>query len=845
MKLVLSWIKEFVDIDCSIEELARTMTMIGLEVEEIKLIGLPKPQADHLENVYTGLEWDREKIVVGEVSEVMPHPNADRLVLCKLNDGNEESVVLTGAPNLFEYKGKGPLEKPLKVAYAKEGTTLYDGHQPGYVLTTLKRMKIRGVESSSMICSEKELGISDEHEGVIILDDDAPVGMPLVDYMGDAVIQVAILPNMVRDTCMLGAAREIAAAFHKPLRHPKPELHGDGPSIEGEVKIEISDPDLNPRFVFGMVRDVNAKPSPYWVQRRLRLAGMRPINSTVDATNYVMLEVGEPLHAFDYDVLTQRADGNAPTIITRAAKPGEKLTTLDEEERTLDDFTILVTDTAGPLALAGVMGGLESEITGNTHTILLEGASWNFINTRRTVSSQKLQSEAGYRFSRNIHPALSKYAVELCLSRIVEWGGGQIASGLVDAYPKPWTDPKITISPADVEHVLGITLSPGEIAEHLERLEFSCEVKGDEVTATTPPHRMDIGEGVIGKADLMEEIARLYGYDQIPSSNMADPLPPQHTNHRVDFDRNVRNTLTDLGLTEIVNYRLTSPEEEQRMLPKESSVDAKEYVEILNPISQDKRVMRTTLLPQMLVSLEKNIRNADRLGFFEMGPVFLPIQNEMLPREEAYLCIGLSGLEHHKSWDQQSPRALDFFDLKGYLEAFLAALHIDNVQYVPAEDPIFHPGKFAQIKIGDTIIGTLGEIHPKTNELYDFLENAVYIAYLCLDTLFELRPSGFKSHSISTYPPVLEDLAVIVPEDMPSTKVMEVIQEAGGKLLTSVTLFDVFKGKQIGEGKKSLAYNLTFQSFEKTLTDKNVEKTRNKIIRALEHNIQAEVRKKE
>ena len=295
MKLVLSWLKEFVDIDGSLEELARTMTMIGLEVENIQLVGLSLPEGEHLEHVYSGLAWDKDKVVVAEVIEVMPHPNADRLVLCKLNDGQGEQIVLTGAPNLYDYKGKGALSKPLKVAYAREGTTLYDGHQPGKVLTTLKRMKIRGVESSSMICSEKELGISDEHEGVIILDEDAPIGMPLVDYMGDAVIEVSILPNMVRDACMLGAAREIAAATHETLRNPQPKLQGSGPKIEGEVKIEITDPELNPRFVFGMVRSATAQPSPYWVQRRLRLAGMRPINSTVDATNYVMLEVGEPL----------------------------------------------------------------------------------------------------------------------------------------------------------------------------------------------------------------------------------------------------------------------------------------------------------------------------------------------------------------------------------------------------------------------------------------------------------------------------------------------------------------------------------------------------------------------
>lgn len=844
MKLVLSWLKEFVDIDCSLEELAHTMTMIGLEVEEIQLIGLPKPQAERLENVYAGLEWEKDKVVVAEVSEVMPHPNADRLVLCKLNDGTEENIVLTGAPNLYEYKGKGPLQNSLKVAYAREGATLYDGHQPGRVLTTLKRMKIRGVESSSMICSEKELGISDEHEGVIILDNDAAVGTPLVDYMGDAVFQVAILPNMVRDASMLGAAREIAAVFDKPLRMPSPKLRGEGPTIEGAVKIKITDPTLNPRFVFGMVREATAQPSPYWVQLRLRLAGMRPINSTVDATNYVMLEVGEPLHAFDYDILKKRANDKSPTIITRAAKAGETLTTLDDVDRKLDDFTILVTDTAGPLALAGVMGGLESEITAATSNILLEGATWNFISTRRTVAAQKLQSEAGYRFSRNIHPALAKYAVELCLSRIAEWSGGSIASGLVDEYPLPYLDPVLEISPNDVEHSIGISLSPQEVSELLTRLGFSCTVKRETITVKAPDHRTDIGEGVIGKADLMEEIARLYGYDCIPSNRLEDLLPPQRTNFVDDFERKVKNTLANMGLQEIINYRLTSPEEEKRMLPDSNSEDEKIYVQILNPISQDKRVMRSELIPQMLVILERNLRHSDRLGLFEIGPVFISGGEQQLPKEEYHLCIGLSGLEQNKAWDRKAPRAVDFYDLKGYVEIFLDALHVENIKFSPEENPIFHPGKSAAISCNGIKIGVFGEIHPSTLGKYDFLENQVYIADFDLDALFKNLPASFHSQPVSTYPPVLEDLAIIVPDELPSKQVEDVIRSAGGNLLTNVTLFDVFKGEQIGGGKKSLAYNLTFQAFDRTLTDKNVEKTREKIIKALETQIQAVVRKK-
>lgn len=404
MKLPVSWIKEYVDIDLSINQLAHLLTMLGLEVEEVKIIGLPMPQGERPATRYHGISWDPQRIIVGRIDEVMPHPNADRLVLCRLFDGKEEQIVLTGAPNLYEYKGIGPLAKPLKVAYAMEGSQLYDGHQPGYHLVTLKRAKIRGVESYSMACSEKELGISDSHEGIILLDDDAVPGTPLVDYMGDAVFEIKINPNMIRNANVLGIAREIAAATGKPLRKPQLSQPVTGPAIAGKATIQISDPELNPRFLLGMISGVEERPSPYKVQLRLTLAGMRPINSVVDATNYVMLELGEPLHAFDYDTLVQRAGGKAPTIITRAAQPGERLTTLDNADRKLDDFTILVTDTAGPLSLAGVMGGLESEVTPQTKNILLEGASWNFINIRKTVKAQKLPSEAAYRFERGIHP---------------------------------------------------------------------------------------------------------------------------------------------------------------------------------------------------------------------------------------------------------------------------------------------------------------------------------------------------------------------------------------------------------------------------------------------------------
>jgi len=515
MKAPLSWLKDFVEIDLPIAQLAHLITMAGMEVEEIHIFGLPMPEPGSTTAHVSGLEWEREKIVVAEVTEVMPHPNADRLVLCRLNDGLQEHIVLTGAPNLFEFKGIGRLAQPLKVAYAKEGAQLYDGHQEGYTLTTLKRTKIRGVESYSMICSEKELGISDEHEGIMILDPALKPGTPLVDVLGDAVIDVNLLPSFARCASIFGLAREIAAITGKPLHTPR---FSPPPAIGNATyaSLEITDPVLNPRFVLGLIRDVQIKPSPQHVQQRLKLAGMRPINNVVDATNYAMLELGEPLHAFDYDVLLKRAGGKPVKISTRAARQGEVLTTLDGIERKLDEGTILVCDDAGILSLAGVMGGLESEVTTDTRNILLEGAAWNMIHIRRTAKAQNLPSEASYRFIRGVHPSMAEAGVRRGLQLMTDWAGGSADPLLVDAYPAPVESAVVEITPRDVKRWLGLDLSAVRIAELLARLEFTVEISGDLVRATCPNHRLDIGEGITGKADLIEEVARIHGYDHIP-----------------------------------------------------------------------------------------------------------------------------------------------------------------------------------------------------------------------------------------------------------------------------------------------------------------------------------------
>lgn len=852
MKIPLSWLKDYVTINLPLEELARRLTMAGLEVEEIRYVGLPLPSnqekdlssqhARKHETKITGIEWHPDTIVVGAILEVMPHPDADRLVLCRLDDGQQEHIALTGAPNLFPYSGKGPLAQPLKVAYAREGARLFDGHKPGQELMTLKRAKIRGIESYSMACSEKELGISDEHEGIIILDDSAPTGMPLVEYMGDAVFDIAITPNIARNACIYGVAREVAAITGEQLRPLDLNVVMEGQPIQGRAAIEIREPHLNPRFVLGLIENIVIKPSPYELQRRLRLAGMRPINNVVDATNYVMLETGEPLHAFDYNALLARAQGETPTIITRTARPGERLTTLDDVERTLDDFTTLVTDTAGALSIAGVIGGLESEVTVNTRHVLLEGAAWNFINIRKTISSQRISSEAAYRFSRGVHPAMAEQGVQRGLELLRQLTGGVVAQGLIDNYPLPPIDPTVEVTEADVMRWLGISLSLTEIAEILERLEFSVEVKEDGLLATTPNHRLDIGEGIVGVADLMEEIARIYGYDRIPETRMADALPPQRGNRYLEMETQISDLLVSLGLQEVITYRMTSPEREARINSDSSPENLGPYIRLANPIVSDRIVMRRSLVASVLEVVERNARLQERQAIFEIGPIFLPSESQELPEEPGRLAIALTGPRTLPTWQASDQAPFDFYDMKGILSTLLNGLHVVDLRFEPGQHPTFHPGKCAQVIVGGKKIGFFGEIHPLVKERLDANEFPILVADLDVDRIIKSIPERYNVQPVPVYPPVLEDLAIVVDEDLPAARVEETIQKAGKDIVTSIRLFDVYQGESIGQGMKSLAYAITYQAPDRTLTDNEVASIRKHIIQLLKSEINASIR---
>ncbi|MFO7691880.1 MAG: phenylalanine--tRNA ligase subunit beta, partial [Vicinamibacterales bacterium] len=851
------WLRDYVAITDTPEELASRLTFAGREVEDIEYVGLAPasqpdaglPAAGRSGPHARGLVWDSATIVIARILEVMPHPNADRLTLLRVDDGSgTEAIVLTGAPNLFHLKGAGPLPKPLKIVYAREGAVLIDGHKPGREVTTLKRAKIRGVESTSMACSEKELGISDDHDGIIILDDDAPVGRAAADYMGDVVFEVKINPNMARNACVLGIAREIAALTGVPLRPPALSVTLTGAPIAGRVGIEIREPGLNPRFVLGLIEGARVAPSPYWVQRRLRLAGTRPISNIVDATNYVMFELGEPLHAFDWDVLVGRAGGKRPTIITRRAGPEETLKTLDGVERKLDAFTVLVCDEQGPLSIAGVMGGAESEVAAGTANVLLEGAAWDFINVRRTVKAQNLPSEASYRFSRGVHPGLAEKGVARALELMRQWTGGTVARGLVDSYPGRPEPVVVDITPAEIARQLGVRIPLEDILRILKALKFECEVAGDHadphavIRATAPDHRLDIGTGVVGRADIVEEVARVYGYGRIPETLLSEVLPPPHPNRDLVLEEQARDVLVSLGLQEVVTYSLTSPEREARLRAAAGSDAGIPYVRLANPIVVDRVVMRRTLLAGLIEAAASNSRNTDRLAFFEIGNVFLPTEGDALPDEPRRVAVLMAGARSPQGWQPADREPMDFFDVKGVVEELAGALAVPGLTFEPGQHESLRPGRTASVLIEGTPVGWVGELHPVVAERFDLRGPAVIIAELDLDPMLARAVDRIPTRPVPVYPPVKEDLAFVLDRAVPVARAREVIEKAGGPMLAGAMLFDEYAGEQVGAGKRSLAFSLTYQAPDRTLTDADARKIRERIAKALADELGAVLR---
>ncbi|HTU02012.1 MAG TPA: phenylalanine--tRNA ligase subunit beta, partial [Candidatus Sulfotelmatobacter sp.] len=534
MRVPLSWLREYVDVALPTPILAERLTLAGLEVASIQRFGLPG----------SPLAWDPELVLVGEVREVRPHPQADRLRLATVAYGPDRvTTIVTGAPNIQ------PEATGQKVALALEGARFYDPGSSEPQVVTLAGRKVRGIFSDAMILSEKELGLSDDHSGVLLLDPAAPVGAPLATILGDEVLDLEITPNMARCLSMLGVAREVAALTGGRVRLPEARLVTEGRPIAERVAVGIADPSLSARYTASLIEGVTIREAPEWMRRRLKLAGVRPINNVVDVTNYVMLEWGQPLHAFDYDALVRRAKSGLPKITVRPAKPGETLTTLDGERRTLSPERLVIADSAGPVAVAGVMGGAETEVTPGTTAVLLEAASFDLVSIRRTTQALKLPSEASGRFGRGVSPAVALPAAERALGLMQELGGGHITPGVLDCYPAPYRPSVIDLRVPDVRRLLGVDLARDEVARMLGTLDFRSEPIGEAgLRVTAPDYRLDIGTGTTGVADLMEELARLLGYDRIPVTEMADRLPPQRDNREVELEERIRDLLVTAGL---------------------------------------------------------------------------------------------------------------------------------------------------------------------------------------------------------------------------------------------------------------------------------------------------------
>ncbi len=795
MLVPVKWIRDYVNIDMDTVEFADKMTMTGTKVETVEFLG------EEISNV-----------VVGQIKEITQHPNADKLVVCQVNVGEEELVqICTGAKNVLE----GDF-----VPVAKVNSTL-----PGGI--KIKKGKLRGEASHGMLCGAEELGIDENlvnersKEGIYILNDmeNLVIGQDIKEFLGlnDAIIDFELTANRPDCRSMIGIAREAAITIGQKIKYPEIEVKACDEDIDFEVKIE--NPKLCPRYGARIVKDVKIEPSPYWMQRRLIEAGVRPINNIVDITNFVMLEQGQPLHAFD---LNELPNGK---IVVRNAVEGEKFTTLDEVERTLDKDMLVITDGEKPVAIAGVMGGLNSGITDNTTAVLFEGAAFNADSIRLTSKKLGLRTESSGRYEKGVCTELSITGVERACQLVEMLGAGRVLRGTVEDYPAKQEAQSLTVNPSRIIKNIGIDLSLDGFVKILKDLEFKCDLKSDdEVVIEVPPFRLDIEQ----EADIYEEIARIYGFENIPSEQLEGNATAGVKTPQQKFMDKIKDTATSIGLYEILTYSFVSPKSLDKIkLPEDDK--KRDYITLINPLGEDTSVMRTTMMPSMLNVLYTNVSRKVESGLaFECGHTFTP--QEGLPIETNHLCVGMYGKD------------VDFFVLKGALETILDSVGFENYEIIPeTNNTTFHPGRCATIMYNNIYIGTFGEVHPEVIDNYN-LGQRVYLAELDLDLIFENSDRTIIYNPLPKYPSTSRDIALLVKDDVIVKQIEDIIKANGEDLLESYKLFDVYKGSQIADGYKSIAYSIIYRSKDKTLTDEDVNKVHQNIIRELEEKLDAKLR---
>ena len=817
MIVSLEWLKDYTDVNVDVDQFCDGMILSGSNLETCELVGR-----------------DMEKVVVGKIVKIEKHPDADKLVVCQLDIGAEEPVqIVTGAPNVFE-----GAYVPVALHNSRIPGPLHgQPKQEGGVKIT--KGKLRGVVSNGMLCSFGELGFEDkvvpvnQRDGIWILDGEYPVGMDFAEALElkDAIIDFEITPNRPDCLSMIGMAREAAATFGTTLRYPKTGCEHTEGNAADYISVEVKSP-LCKRYTARVVKDVKVCDSPWWLQRRLIHAGMRPINNIVDITNFVMLEYGQPLHAFDINSVAGRK------IVVDTAEDGETFTTLDGTERTLTGDMLMIHDGEKSIAIAGVMGGLNSEIEDTTETIIVESANFLGSSVRSTSAKLKLRTEASGRYEKGIDPNLCEAAADRVCALIELIGAGTVVGGSVDIYPQVEEAKPVHGRVSRINKILGLELSREEMVKYFESLEMKVEGEGDDMYVTAPTVRQDIKI----EEDLSEEVARLYGYDRIPVT-----IPRGNNESGQTYERDIkdlaRDTMCALGATEIQTYSFVSPKGVDNVRIDEDSWE-RNFVKILNPLGEDTSVMRTILTPGMLEVLGRNYsRNIEAVKAFEIGNTFTAnlIDPDGLPDEQDNMSIGMYG-------------GVDFFDLKGVVIELLNKLGIRDLEFIAeSEYGVYHPGRCARIiakhpielesgpAIEEVELGIMGEVHPEVSERYG-IGTRCYVAELMFNTVTELSNLEKGYTQLPKYPATSRDIALLVDEEVAVGDIERVIREAGTEILRNIKLFDIYRGKQVAEGKKSVAFNLTYRHSDRTLTEEDVSAAHGQVLKALKEKLDATLR---
>lgn len=817
MKVPMRWLRELVATDLPVDEIAERLTLAGLAVEGIERIGA---------------HWNR--IFVGIVEQLEPHPNADRLVLATVNAGQHRLRVVTGAPNIAVGQ---------KVALALAGATLYDGHSIEPRLITLKPATIRGIRSEGMVCSEKELGLSDEHEGIMVLDPDAPVGVPLQDYLGDDILELELTPNRVDAFSIVGIAREVSALTGAPLQLPR--------FATLEVPVEpslatIEAPDLCFRFVGVALEGIQVGPSPWWLRRRLQLVGIRPINNVVDITNYVMVEWGQPQHAFDRD----RLIGHRITV--RRAHPGERIVTLDHIERELSPETLVIADAERAVGIAGVMGGLDSEISEQTTRVLLETANFHMLSIRRTARSQRLRTEASARFERGLDPNLCMIAAQRAVHLLTELIPTCRVTAFVDHYPAPRQPWQIELPRSEIPRLLGVDYPDDQVLSVFERLGFQTSIRSEASRTVwvvqVPTYRSDLTI----PADLVEEVARVIGYDTLPERLPVGQTVPIEIDPELRLVRQIQNGLVAAGLHEVITYPMVDDNALLALSPDGSTIPdpigfysrpSPDFVRAHNPIRPEWAIMRPSLLPTLLRNASEQLKFNDAVAIFETGKVYLPYGRDMLPDERRAVGLLLAGLRAERNLYQKE-RPVDFFDLKGVLEVLLPRVGVREIEFCPLEHPSLQAGRSASLVYRGHPIGIVGEVLVTIGERFTIdPRHRVVFAEFDIPKLLEIGLTPQTVRPVARFQPIEQDFAIVVDENVPAIDVEQAIRAGAGPLAVEVRLFDVYRGPAIPPGKKSLAFRVVLSAPDRMLSDEEVERLRSRIEQQIQRRVRGVLRR--